>query len=98
MSHTEPEKSGLPRVLAHIEVSCKSRLGRKNNISELVKKIWDKTTEEQMPGERGVRLEGKEEHICGERGVRLRGRNTDISCIEWFNCSGVLSSESCHPV
>ena len=83
MSHTEPEKSGLPRVLAHIEVSCKSRLGRKNNISELVKKIWDKTTEEQMPG---------------ERGVRLKGRNTGISFIEWFNWSGVLMSESWHPV
>ena len=50
MSHTEPEKFGLPRVVGRIEISCKSRLMYNNRIAELVGMIWTVATEEQQPG------------------------------------------------
>ena len=50
MAHTEPEKSGLPRVLRCIEVSCKPRLMFNDHIADLVNVIWTATCEEQLPG------------------------------------------------
>ena len=50
MSHTEPEKSGLPRVMGHVEVSTKSKFGFSNHISDLVNLLFRVACEEQLPG------------------------------------------------
>ena len=54
MDHMEPEKSGLPRVIGRIEVSCKSRLMFNSHIDELVNMIWSIVLEEPQPGESHV--------------------------------------------
>ncbi len=56
MSHPEPEKWGLPRVVGHIEVSCKSSFMAKSHISELVNLVMSVVCDEQLPGSKGVKL------------------------------------------
>ena len=51
MDHMEPEKSGLPRVIGRIEVSCRSRLMFNSHIDELVDLIWGIVLEEPQPSE-----------------------------------------------
>lgn len=51
MDHMEPEKSGLPRVIGRIEVSCKGRLMFNSHIDELVNMIWSIVLEEPQPCE-----------------------------------------------
>lgn len=46
----EPDKQGLPRVVSHIEVSCKKSLLRKDYIQELRDLIWKVVSEEKLPG------------------------------------------------
>jgi len=50
MNHTEPEKSGLPRVVGRIEISCRSSFMFNNHIGDLVNLIWEAVWEEQLPG------------------------------------------------
>jgi len=49
MMSSEPDKFGLPRVLHHVEVSCRGRiLGRSlRNLADL---IFDVAMEEHLPG------------------------------------------------
>ncbi|KAK2169534.1 hypothetical protein LSH36_9g14010 [Paralvinella palmiformis] len=56
MNHTEPEKSGLPRVVGRIEISCRSSFMFNNHIGDLVNLIWEAVWEEQLPGNKGVKL------------------------------------------
>lgn len=56
MCHSEPEKWGLPRVLHHIEISCRPKLMTSSHIGELVNIIFTVACEEQMPGSKGVKL------------------------------------------
>lgn len=46
----DPDKLGLPRVLGHLEVSCKGGLMSRTYISQLVDMIWKVANEEQQPG------------------------------------------------
>ena len=56
MCHSEPEKWGLPRVLHHIEITCRPKLMSNSHIGELVNLVFTVACEEQMPGSKGVRL------------------------------------------
>ena len=58
MKQREPEKCGLPRVLAHIEVSCRPQTWKyKNNyIPELIRKILEVSFSEVLPGKYMSRL------------------------------------------
>jgi hypothetical protein len=50
MSHAEPEKYGLPRVMGCILVSCKRMLMFNDHIADLVNLIWKVVSEEPVPG------------------------------------------------
>lgn len=50
MPLSEPDKLGLPRVLGHIEVSCKNSLMARNYVPELRNLIWKVVSEEHLPG------------------------------------------------
>ena len=50
MKHAEPEKWGLPRVIGHVEVSCKPSIMSRSHISDLVQLICKVAFEEQWPG------------------------------------------------
>lgn len=47
---TDPDKLGLPRVMGHIEVSCKGGLMSRTYVSQLVDMIWKVANEEHQPG------------------------------------------------
>ncbi len=50
MSHAEPDKSGLPRVVGRAEISTKTKFGFNNHISDLINLIFKVACEEQLPG------------------------------------------------
>ncbi|ELU16154.1 hypothetical protein CAPTEDRAFT_163864, partial [Capitella teleta] len=50
MSHAEPEKCGLPRVVGCVMVSCKRMLMFNDHIADLVNLIWRTVSEEPVPG------------------------------------------------
>ena len=81
MSHTEPEKSGLPRVLGHVEVSTKSKFGFSNHISDLVNLLFRVACDEQLPG-KGPTCNVE----CKSKRVKMLQRGI-INCKEiWGNC------------
>jgi len=48
---TEPDKKGLPRVMGHVEVSCRGGYGDRSAIKSLSNLIWKVVFDEQLPGE-----------------------------------------------
>lgn len=47
---SEPDKKGLPRVMGHIEVSCRGGFAGRNSVKALSKLIWEVAFDEQLPG------------------------------------------------
>ena len=63
MPYAEPDKFGLPRVVGHVEVSCRGRIiGR--SLRNLADRIFSVAVEEHLPGNLPVSGDGIIDNDC----------------------------------
>jgi hypothetical protein len=51
---SEPDKKGLPRVMGHVELSCRGGFGGRSYIKTLANLIWKVVHDEQLPGKLSI--------------------------------------------